>query len=85
MFGAHKRSLCKKRDSLDEAILAPVIKRGRGLLGDATYQIYRGFLFGGEYQIYFIECVENFDVFNLRDDIYLVFTVKIIFFLFYTF
>ena len=43
--------------------------------------------FLGEYQIYFIECVENIriftsahsDVFNSRDEIYLVFTKKSIF------
>ena len=33
-FGAHKRSLCKKRDSRDKAILTQVIKRGR-VQGDA--------------------------------------------------
>ena len=51
--------------------------------------INRGYLlFRGEYQIYFIECVENirifmsaqhernFGVFNSQDEIYLVFTKK---------
>ena len=46
-------------------------------LFDVLGKIYRGYLlFGGEYQIHFIECVENFDVFNSRDEIYLVFTKK---------
>ena len=52
--------------------------------------INRGYLlFGGEYQIYFIECGENYqyysrvrstsenaDIFTARDEIYFVFAVK---------
>ena len=30
----------------------------------------------GEYQIYFIKCVEKSDIFNSRDEINLVFTEK---------
>ena len=32
--------------------------------------------FLGEYQIYFIKCVEKSDIFNSRDEINLVFTEK---------
>ena len=44
----------------------------------------RGYLlFLGEYQIYFIECVENSDVSNTQDEIYLMFTKKKIFFFYF--
>ena len=40
--------------------------------------------FWGEYQIYFMECVENSDVSNSQDEIYLVITTINVF-LFYTY